>query len=177
MSSLLIARVILLREVNGTVFRRGRLRRVCDGSAVYIVYIFFIDRVRVFSKPEKINWTWNRLVRTGDWRTKTTAFYTARGSQGESTDLFGNTMSYRRINRVVANVVADPMIEISGKTNVAVHQVHWPTRHAMKNMTRPLCERRRSTGLQEQVQCSHVDTACHCFYYAELWVGLIRRPL
>ena len=40
MSSLLIARVILLREVNGTVFRRGRLRRVCDGSAVWFIAIF-----------------------------------------------------------------------------------------------------------------------------------------
>ena len=42
MSSLLIARVILLREVNGTVFRRGRLRRVCDGSAVYHVCLCFL---------------------------------------------------------------------------------------------------------------------------------------
>ena len=42
MSSLLIARVILLREVNGTVFRRGRLRRVCDGSAVYHICLCFL---------------------------------------------------------------------------------------------------------------------------------------
>ena len=39
MSSLLIARVILLREVNGTVFRRGRLRRICYGSAVWFIAI------------------------------------------------------------------------------------------------------------------------------------------
>ena len=42
MSSLLIARVILLREVNGTVFRRGRLTRICDGSAVYHVCLCFL---------------------------------------------------------------------------------------------------------------------------------------
>ena len=39
MSSLLIAWVILLREVNGTVFRRGRLRRECDGPAVWFIAI------------------------------------------------------------------------------------------------------------------------------------------
>ena len=50
MSSLLIARVILLREVNGTVFRRGRLRRVCDGSAVYLyIYITIFSRGSFFA--------------------------------------------------------------------------------------------------------------------------------
>ena len=47
MSSLLIARVILLREVNGTVFRRGRLNIIIMLQLVAVDHSYLVDRVLV----------------------------------------------------------------------------------------------------------------------------------